>query len=257
MALELALVLVLGLSIGSFLNVCIWRLPRGQSLLYPPSYCPSCGHRLGALDLVPVFSYLFLKGKCRYCQRNISPAYPLVELTTAVYFTACWQHFGLSWDVVSAWVLGSLLLAISVIDLEHYLIPDVLVVSGVIIGSLIAGLDSWARLKTAWAAGAAGWAFMAFVYWGSLLFLSQEGLGWGDVKLSAMLGVFLGPQKAALAIFLAFVTGGVAGAYLLLRGRKGRKDPIPFGPFLALGALLAFFWGQTVIDWYMGLLFYQ
>lgn len=240
------LVFVLGLVAGSLANVVIYRLPRGQSVVAPRSFCRSCGETLGAADLAPVVSYLWLRGKCRYCRAPISVAYPLVELLTAFLFLLAWARFDLSVQLVPALVLLFLLVVVSGIDLSHRIIPNRLVVAGV------AGwvLASWAGPIAPVRASLTGLVVVGGVF-AAAHFLSRGGMGAGDVKLAAMIGLYLGWKGGLVASFLAVVAGAVLGLALLLARRKGRRDAIPFGPFLAAGATGALFWGEEIIRAYL------
>ncbi|MGQ9497209.1 MAG: prepilin peptidase [Desulfotomaculales bacterium] len=236
---------LLGLSIGSFLNVVIYRLLRGESVLGGRSRCPACGRALGWCDLVPVLSYLLLRGKCRYCRAPISPRYPAVELLTGAVFAALFYRFGPTPALAKYLFLGAVLIAAAFIDLEHYLIPDRLVLAGVagavILGFAARDMGIWPTL----AGCAAGAGFLSVV-----AVISKGGMGGGDVKLAAVVGLFLGWPLVALALLLAVVVGGLAAAVFLLLGIKGRKDPVPFAPFIAAGTLAAILWGPHIIDWY-------
>ena len=243
------LVFLLGLSVGSFLNVCIERLPKGESVIFPPSHCTACGHRLGLWDLIPVLSYIYLKGKCRYCRAAISLQYPLVELVTGLLFAVAWVRFGYSWNLVLAWVLVSCLTVITVVDLKHMVIPDEVLIFALVTGGILLYLDSWTRLKWGLVSGLGAASSLALV-----LVVSRGGMGWGDVKLAGVLGLFLAVGGTLAGLFVAFVAGALAGLSLVVAGRKGAKDVIPFGPFLSLGGLVAFFWGQEIVDWYLKLL---
>lgn len=238
-----------GLIAGSFLNVCIYRLPRKESLVFPPSHCPKCGAKLAPLELVPIFSYLWLKGRCRHCGNRISWRYPLVELLTGGIFVALAGFFGLSFLLLKFLFLSCLLLIISFIDLEHYLIPDrlILVMSG---GGAL--LDFFARDLTLASilvgAGAPAAALAA------LVLLSRGGIGGGDVKLAGATGLFLGWPQSVLALLLGCFIAGTVGCFLLLFKRKKRKDSIPFAPFLCAGVFLSIFWGETLLKWYLNFL---
>ncbi|MGQ9779589.1 MAG: prepilin peptidase [Bacillota bacterium] len=234
------LVFCLGLAIGSFLNVVIYRLPRGESLVRPRSACPTCGRTLAAYDLVPVLSFIFLWGKCRHCRAPISWRYPVVELLTGFSFFFLWRRFGLSADFFFFAVYASLLIAIAGIDLDHMIIPDLLSLPGLGLG-ILCGLfrrDAFFSLLGA----AMGGGLLLLVYFAALFFLKKEGLGLGDAKLITMIGAFLGWQGALLTILVGSMLGSFVGIVLLALGRLKRDQPMPFGPFLALAGLLLAFW---------------
>ncbi len=242
-------VFLLGLAVGSFLNVCIERIPRGESLVSPPSHCPACGHRLGPLDLIPVASYIFLRGRCRYCRVPFSLQYPVIELAAGLLFTGAWVKFGYSWHTLIAWVLSSSLIVASVIDIKHMVIPDEVLVFAALAGGIILYLDSWERLKWGLVSGLGAGLFLTLV-----ILVSRGGMGWGDVKLAGVMGLYLGPGATVVGFVAAFVAGALAGLILVATGRKGLKDAVAFGPFLSVGGLAALFWGQEVAAWYLKLL---
>ncbi len=262
---------VLGLIFGSFANVCIWRLPRGEEVVRTPSHCPECGAAIRWFDNIPVISYLWLKGRCRQCRRSISLRYPLVELSTALVFLALYLHYGLSLELVMALPFGWALLVLSAIDLEHYILPDVITLPGIILGLVGAGLASldlplflepisgqgcgWPPIAESLAGLLLGGGFLWFSAWAGRLVFRQEAMGGGDIKLAAMIGAFLGLRGLLVALFAAFLTGSLSGLGLILSGKlKPRKSILPFGPFLALGALIAVFLGRPLVEWYLGLL---
>ena len=242
-----ALCLLLGLVVGSFLNVCIWRLPREESIIRPGSHCPDCGAPLGVRDLVPVLSWVFLRGKCRYCGAKISPRYPAVELLTGVLFVWCFLHFGLSPQLAPALVFSAFMVAITFIDLDHQIILDGMLA---LLAAAGLGLGLWL--------GQPGWVDMligAGVGGGMLLVLavvSGGGMGGGDVKFAAALGFWLGWPEILLCLLISFVVGGAISLFLLLAKLRGRKDFIPFGPFIALGAWVALLYGREILRWYWG-----
>ncbi|HXG04521.1 MAG TPA: prepilin peptidase [Candidatus Binatia bacterium] len=240
----------LGLVIGSFLNVVIVRLPAGRSLWRPGSTCPTCGAAIAWHDNLPVLSFVLLRGRCRACRAAISWRYPAVELTTAGLFALAYARFGLTAEFGLAAVLLAALVAITVIDLQHQVIPDVITLPGVV-GGFVANL---ALGRIGWLDAALGVLVGGGIFWvvlqGSLLILGQEGMGGGDVKLGAMLGAFLGWQATLVAVFLAVVGGGLVALVLLGLNLAGRKDPIPFGPFLAAAGATALLWGDRLMAWY-------
>ena len=244
-----------GLVIGSFLNVVIHRVPAGESIAKPRSRCPSCGKQIAERDNVPVVSWLLLRGKCRHCHTAISARYPLVELLTGLLFAAVAWRLGLSWELPAFLVFTGGLIALSGIDLDTFLLPKkvfypVLFSSGALLA--IAGLldRDWQGLREAAIGG-----LLAFVVLGAIHFAYPKGMGFGDVRLVALLGLFLGWLElgaVAVGLFLGFTLGSVVGVGLMVAGRRGRKDRIPFGPFLAAGAYLAIFLAEPILDLYLG-----
>ncbi len=240
---------LLGACIGSFLNVCIYRLPRNESVVYQPSHCPGCDSRLRIPDLMPILSYILLRGRCRHCGIRISAQYPLVELATGLLFLTAYITWGISWHTASMWVFLALLAAVSVVDMQHRIIPDQMLLTGTILGLPLVLLTSVSHLIN----GVIGF-FAAGLLLLAIAFVSRGGMGGGDIKLSAVMGLFLGWQGVLIALFLSFLIGGLAGIFLLITGTRGRKDAIPFGPCLALGGLIAAFYGQQIITGYLKLL---
>ena len=248
---------VLGLIVGSFLNVVIWRVPRDESVVAPRSRCPQCGNELRNVDNIPVLSWIFLRGRCHFCGTRISARYPLVELLTGALFAALALRFAgesESWAPLPAYlVLAAGLVALSGIDLDHHRLPNkVLYPTLFAMAALFvvaAAVDGeWDRLRDAAVGGAIGFAVL-FV----IAFISPKGMGFGDVRLAGVLGVaegWLGLGHVAVGLFLGFLSAAVIGVALIATKVKGRKDKIPFGPFLALGALLAVFVGDAILDWY-------
>jgi leader peptidase (prepilin peptidase)/N-methyltransferase len=238
---------VLGLCIGSFINVVIYRLPRGESIAAGRSHCTHCGKMIAWYDLFPLVSYLLLGGRCRNCRAPISWCYPLVEGLTAGLFLALYLHFGPTPALLKYLFLSALLVAVSFIDLEHFLIPNSLVFAGVIFGI---GISFFVRDVSYWSALTGIVSCSGFLFVVSLI--SQGGMGLGDVKLVMVTGLFLGWPLAAVGLLIGICAGGLLGIGLLATGIKGRKDPIPFGPFIALGALAAVFWGGQIIHLFLG-----
>ena len=246
---------LLGLLIGSFLNVVIWRVPRKLSVVRPPSHCPQCETPIRPIDNIPVVAWLALRGKCRHCGNPIPVRYPLVEAGCGVLFAAVAARFGASWALPAYLVLTAALLAISIIDLEHFIVPDritaPLTVSALALLGLAAAADG-----TGWRYGRTllgGLAFFAFLLLLNLLY--PKGMGMGDVKLSFSLGLYLGWLgwgQVFLGGFLAFLLGALVGVGLIATGVKGRKDFVPFGPFLAAGTLIVVLWGAPILHWYTG-----
>lgn len=246
---------MLGLAVGSFLNVVIWRVPRKESVVSPRSACPSCATPIRAVDNVPVVSWIALRGRCRTCGARISVRYPLVELGCAVLFAAVGARFGASWALPAYLVFAGALLALSAIDLEHYKLPNRIVYPLAIVMPVLVGVASVGEGDL----GAWGRAMLGgLAAFGGLLVLhliSPRGMGLGDVKLAFVLGValgWLGWGHVGFGLVLGFLYGAVVGVLLLALRLRGRKDPVPFGPFLAAGALTMVLWGQSILDWYTG-----
>ena len=239
-------VAAVGLIFGSFTNVLIARIPTGESIVTPPSHCPRCGHRLGVLDLVPVLSWLFLKGKCRYCQEAISIRYPAVELLTAALFMGVFLRWGISAYTLAGWALTVILVSSAFIDLDEGIIPDVITIPGVVLG-LVVSFVTIGFFPALWGA-------LAF---GGVLFLvaviSNGGMGGGDVKLAAVIGAFTGIPGAIITLLLSSFLGAVFGITLMALGKAGRKTPVKFGPFLAVAAYTAYLFSNQIAAWYMGM----
>jgi leader peptidase (prepilin peptidase) / N-methyltransferase len=241
----MVVVVVVGLVVGSFLNVVIVRVPERRSVWRPRSACPSCGGMIAWYDNIPVLSYATLRGRCRACRAIIPWRYPVIELTTAALFLAVYLRFGLGVESVAAATLCAALVAVTAIDLAHQVIPDVITLPGIMAG-IFASLATGRITLTD--------SVLGIVVGGGIFFviiLTTGGMGGGDMKLGAMLGAFLGWKVTLVALFLAVITGGAFAMAILLLGRKGRKDPIPFGPFLAAGGTAALFWGERLVRWYL------
>lgn len=239
-------VAAVGLIFGSFTNVIIARIPHGESVVTPSSHCPRCGHRLGVLDLVPVLSWLFLKGKCRYCQEAISIRYPAVELLTAALFMGVFLRWGISAYTLAGWALTVILVSSAFIDLDEGIIPDVITIPGVVLG-LVVSFVTIGFFPALWGALAFGGILFLVVV------LSRGGMGGGDVKLAAVIGAFTGIPGAIITLLLSSFLGAVFGVTLMALGKAGRKTPVKFGPFLAIGAYTAFLFSNQIAAWYMGM----
>ena len=244
---------VLGLAVGSFLNVVIYRVPRKESIVRPRSACPNCGTPIADRDNIPVVSWLILRGRCRHCHEPISVRYLLVELLTAGLFAGAAARFGAHWVLPAYLAFLAGLLALAAIDLEQLLLPKRIVYTTLIIVSglfiVAAGATGeWHRLGTAFASGAG--AFAAFF---TLNFINPRWLGFGDVRLALLMGVglgWLGPGTALLGFFLGFLLGAVVGVALIAAKRLERRSPVPFGVFLSAGAALAVYAGEPILRWY-------
>ncbi len=242
----------MGLAVGSFLNVCIYRIPEGKSIFFPGSRCPHCGKKIKFYDNIPVLSFILLRGKCRFCEARISIQYPLVELLTAFLFLASYQWRGLSLGFLSSVILGCLLIIVFFVDLRHRIIPDVITVPGILIGLFLALFSPQVKiLDSLLGLLIGGGAFYLLAILGELLF-KKESLGGGDIKLAAMLGAFLGWQKLLLIFFLSALLGSIVGILAIyLSSRIKEHRTIPFGPFLALASIAALFWGEGLIRIYL------
>jgi len=243
-----------GALVGSFLNVCIFRLPRGESIVWPGSRCPACGRAIEFYDNVPVLSYLWLQGRCRACHAPISLRYPLVEAVNAAGYLGILWFFGPGWQAAMYAMLFSALLVVAGTDLSHKIIPNVITLPGIVVGLV----GAMTVLPVGWMNAILGvligggilWALA----WASPYLFGKEGMGGGDIKLLAMVGAFLGWKSALLTIMIGSLAGSIVGIILIgLRVIK-RDEYIPFGPFLVLGALLSMFFAHPILDWYQGLL---
>jgi len=243
---------VFGLCIGSFLNVCIYRLPLSKSIVHPRSACPNCGHPIRACDNIPVASYLMLRGRCRDCGVRIPVRYPLVELLSGAFAAMAVLKFGVGWQGLLMYGVIAALLVITFIDIDHRIIPDLITLPGIPIGvaASFCGLTHVSLLESLIGVLAGGGSLF-LVAWGYQLITKREGMGGGDIKLLAMIGAFFGWQGVLFTIFVASLSGSLAGLALILRSHGGMKLAVPFGPFLAVGALGYLFIGPEVMDWYI------
>jgi leader peptidase (prepilin peptidase)/N-methyltransferase len=242
----------LGAIVGSFLNVCIYRLPLGKSIVWPSSACPSCGRELSWYENIPVLSFLVLRARCRTCAAPISVRYPLVEALTAVMFAAAWWYYGPQPLLASRLIFGCALLVLFAIDLEHHLLPNAITLPGIVVGLFFSFFT-----EPGWQASLIG-----IVVGGGVLFgvaeayyrvRHEEGLGMGDVKMLAMIGAFLGWKLTLLTLMMASLCGTLIGVLLIVTRRGSMKYALPFGTFLALGAAVAATIGPALLDWYLGI----
>jgi leader peptidase (prepilin peptidase)/N-methyltransferase len=237
---------LLGTVVGSFLNLVIDRLPEKESIVSPPSHCDSCGKRLSASELIPVISYLLLKGRCRKCDHQIPLRNLFIELGTGLVYLLIWIRFGISWETLLVTIYSSLLITITGIDLEHQKIPNLLIYPAIALALAMIPIlyinDLWMTL----AGGALGFGVLFL-----LAVLAPGSMGMGDVKLVLFLGLILGYPEIVLALFLAFVSGGLISGILLALKRIGRKDTVAFGPYLALGGFMTLLYGSEIIDWWL------
>jgi leader peptidase (prepilin peptidase)/N-methyltransferase len=242
-----------GLIIGSFLNVVVWRVPRGESVVRPPSACPSCGHAIRPRDNIPVLGWLLLHGKCRDCSAPISARYPLVEAATGALFAVMAARFGASLELPAYLYLAAVGMALALIDLDVKRLPDVLTLPSYAVGAVLLGIASLDDPGQLLRAGLGALAMFGVYF--ALCLAYPAGMGFGDVKLSGVLGLYtawLSWGAWAACLLLGFFLGGAFGIGLVLLRKGGRKTAVPYGPFMLLGALLAILWGQSLVDAYLG-----
>ncbi len=241
-----------GTIVGSFLNVCIHRLPRGESVVAPRSRCPGCGTPIHAWDNIPLLSFVILRGRCRSCGQPISWRYPLVEGLTGLLFVLTVARFGPTALAASSLLLVSALVIVAFVDLDHQIIPNVITLPGIPLG-LLAGLVDGGPLILDRILGAltgAGFLYLVLLYGGALY--GQDAMGEGDLNLMALVGAFLGWKAVIITLLVGCLSGSLVGVTLIALRRLGRRQHIPFGPFLALGALVSLLWGDALIAWYAG-----
>jgi len=251
-ALAIAIVAMFGAVVGSFLNVCVYRLPLGKSVVWPASACPKCRRELLWYENVPVVSWLVLRGRCRTCATPISIQYPLVEAITAAMFGLAWWYYGPGVLLASRLLFGCALIVLFAIDLEHHLLPNVITLPGIVLGFAFSFFTEpgWEASLIGLLAGGGSLYAIAEIYY---RVRHEEGLGMGDVKMLAMIGAFLGWKLALLTLMLASFAGTIIGLLLIVTQRGGMKYALPFGTFLALGAAAAASVGPGLLDWYVGL----
>jgi leader peptidase (prepilin peptidase)/N-methyltransferase len=242
-----------GAAMGSFANVLIHRLPMGASIVSPGSQCPSCGTGIRWFDNIPILSYFILGGRCRVCRSTISPRYPIVEALSGFLTAAVVFRVGIQPATAALVLFTWALVVITFIDLDHRIIPDVISLPGTALGLAFSFAPGFPRPVDSALGVAAGAGFLFFVLYAYEKIMGEEGMGLGDVKLLAMIGAFLGWQALPITIMVSSLTGSLVGVgYALVKGESVRKFPVPFGPFLALGALVHLFFGVEVLQWYLG-----
>lgn len=242
-----------GALIGSFLNVCIYRLPRGESIVWPGSHCTSCSQSIAVCDNIPILSYLLLQGRCRACGASISIRYPVVEVANALGYVVLLWSFGPTWTAALYAILFSALLVVAGTDLTHKIIPNVVTLPGIALGLLGAATVLPVGMVNALLGIVVGGGILWALAWASPYVFGKEGMGGGDIKLLAMIGAFLGWKPALLTIMIGSLTGSIIGIGLIALQFIRRDEYIPFGPFLVFGALLSMFFSQPLLDWYQGL----
>ncbi len=246
--------LLFGLALGSFINVCIYRIPLKKSIISPPSSCPNCSERIKFYDNIPLISYLLLLGKCRYCRHPVAWHYPVVEALVGLLSLALFIRYGLTYQYFLFFLFTAILVTISFIDLHHQIIPDVLSLPGIAIGwaiSFIPGNISWLDSLIGIIAGGGFLFLVAFIY---EHVTGREGMGGGDIKLLAMIGAWMGWRPLPFIVLMSSLSGAIIGLAFLLLAGKGFRVRIPLGPFLSIGAILYFFFGPELISWYFRVL---
>ena len=243
-----------GSIIGSFLNVCIYRLPRHESIVWPSSRCPACGKQIAPYDNIPILSFLWLRGRCRACRAPISLRYPLVEAANGFGYAAIVWRFGLDWPSLAYAALFSALLVVTFIDLDHQISPDRITLPGIPLGILCAAAVLPIGIVDSLLGVLLGGGLLWFMAWLSPYLFGKEGMGGGDIKLLAMVGAFLGWEPVLLTVLVGASVGALTGLSLIALKRLRRDQYLPFGPFLALGAVVAMFFFHELKIWYLGFL---
>ena len=249
---ETIFIFILGLIVGSFSNVCIYRIPKNESIIFPASHCPKCNSNISPKDNIPLLSYILLKGRCRNCKSKISIQYPIVELLTGLIYLIIYLIYGLSVQTLIYIILSSALIIIAFIDLNEQIVPDVISLPGIVIGFIISFFVTYISfINSALGILVGGGIILIIGVAGSVIF-KKEAMGGGDVKLAAMIGAFLGWKYIIISLFLGFFIGALAGIILILSKIKNREDVVPFGPFIVLGSFVTLLWGEKIISWYIG-----
>lgn len=249
---EIILLFISGLIAGSFCNVCIYRIPRNESVIYPASHCPNCHTDILAKDNIPLLSYILLKGRCRNCESKISIRYPVVEFLTGLIYVIIYLIYDFSIQSLIYIILLSALIIITFIDLNKQIIPDVISLPGIGVGLILSFFVPYISfINSALGVLVGGGIILAIGLAGSVIF-KKEAMGGGDVKLAAMIGAFLGWKYTIISLFLGFFLGALVGIFLILSKIKSKEDMVPFGPFIALGSLITLLYGEKIITWYLG-----
>jgi leader peptidase (prepilin peptidase)/N-methyltransferase len=247
-------IFVFGLCIGSFLNVCIYRLPASQSIVRPASRCPNCGRSIAFYDNIPLLSYLWLRGRCRHCGTKIALRYPIVEVLGGLFALATFIKFGLTLEALVYFVFIACLMVVTFIDLDHRIIPDIITLPGIPIFFAASFAVSSVGLKDSLLGILIGGGSLFLVAWIYSLLTKKDGMGGGDIKLLAMMGALMGWQGVLFTIFVSSLVGTLSGLVIMLQSHKGMKLAVPFGPFLAIGGITYIFFGAQLIIWYFHLL---
>ena len=249
-----AFTFIFGLCIGSFLNVCIYRLPARKSISHPRSSCPSCGELIRFYDNIPVLSYVILRGRCRFCNVSISLRYPVVEILCGLFAVITFVKYGLTLEALIYFIFIASLLVITFIDIDHQIIPDVISLPGIPIFFVASFALPDIQYLESLLGILVGGGSLLLVAWTYNLVTKKEGMGGGDIKLLAMIGAVIGWKGVLFTIFIASAVGTISGMLVMLKTRKGRKLAIPFGPFLAIGGIAYIFFGPQLIGWYFRIL---
>jgi len=249
-------IFIVGLLIGSFLNVCIYRIPRGESIAYPPSHCTSCGSNIKPYDLIPVFSWIFLRGKCRGCGEKISARYASVELATAILFLLTYFQYGVSIDLMRYLIFIPFLIVIAMIDYDTMDVYTTTTWLAIGLGIVLLGVNFYLGLPvlTYIYGGMLGAGIITFIILLSKLILGTEGMGWGDAEICGLCGLFLGFKLTFVMIFFSFIIGGVIGVYLLRFKKKNGRSEMPFGPSIIMAAFLIIIYGDRILNWYLNII---
>jgi leader peptidase (prepilin peptidase)/N-methyltransferase len=246
------LIFILGLIVGSFSNVCIYRIPKNESIIYPASHCPKCRTKIKPIDNIPLLSYILLKGRCRNCKSKISIQYPIVEFLTGLIYLIIYLTYGLSIQSLIYIILSSALLIIAFIDLNEQIVPDEISLPGIAAGFILSFFVPYISfINSALGVVVGGGIILIIGMAGSVIF-KKEAMGGGDVKLAAMIGAFLGWRYIVISLFLGFFLGALAGIILIISKIKSREDTVPFGPFIVLGSFITLLWCEKILLWYVG-----
>lgn len=248
---EYILILIIGVVIGSFLNVCIYRIPKDESIAFPPSHCTNCKHNLNSFDLIPIISFILLGGKCRYCNEKVSPRYPIIEAVNSILYLLIYLKFGLTMLALKYVILVSILIVIGMIDYDTQFVFTKTTIFGGIVGIIFIIIQMIAYKNGVFDLILGG--LIGFTIIGLIVFLTR-GMGEGDIEIAVVCGLFLGSKGILLGLFLAIVIGGIAGLIILALKLKTAKEKIAFGPFIAIGSLISMLWGVEILKSYWNLL---
>ena len=249
---EIIFIFILGLIVGSFSNVCIYRIPKNESIIFPASHCPKCRSKIKPVDNIPLLSFILLKGRCRNCKSKISIQYPVVEFLTGLIYLIIYLIYGLSIQSLIYIILSSALIIIAFIDLNEQIVPDVISFPGIVIGFIISFFVPYISFVNSALGVLVGGGIILIIGMAGSIIFKKEAMGGGDVKLAAMIGAFLGWRYITISLFLGFFLGALAGIFLIMSKIKSKEDTVPFGPFIVLGSFITLLWGEKIISWYIG-----